>query len=95
MIPLTRLNGVALHLNADLVATVEEHHDTVVTLVDGKCLPVAESAAQVVAAVMHYRAQIRAMSERMLREPTSAPARSERASGAEATVVALRPGQGE
>lgn len=70
MVPLTRLNGGTLHLSADLIATVEEHHDTVVTLVDGKCLVVAESAEQVVAALVLHRAEILATAERLLTLPS-------------------------
>ena len=77
MVPLTRLNGAALHLSADLIATVEEHHDTVVTLVDGKCLVVAESAEQVVAGVVRHRAEVIALSERLLALPAVHPTRSE------------------
>jgi flagellar protein FlbD len=65
MIRLTRLNGSELYLNADLVATVEEHHDTVVTLVDGKTYVVAERAEQVVEAVTAYRASVLAVADRL------------------------------
>jgi len=65
MIRLTRLNGGVMHLNADLVATVESHHDTVVTLVDGKTYVVLDTAEEVVEAVRHYRASVLAAAERM------------------------------
>ena len=106
MVPLTRLNGGRLHLNADLIATVEEHHDTVVTLVDGKCLVVAESAEQVVAGVVRHRAEVLAMTERLLAVPAVHAPRTEthradraethradvqRADAAGARVLALRP----
>ena len=65
MIRLTRLNGGVMHLNADLVATVESHHDTVVTLVDGKHYVVQDSAEEVVEAVRTYRASILAAAEQM------------------------------
>ncbi len=58
MIRLTRLNGNHMYLNADLIATVESHHDTVVTLVDGKCVVVSETAEEVVARVTEYRAHV-------------------------------------
>ncbi len=63
MIRLTRLNGTEVFLNADLVATVEAHHDTVVTLVDGKTYVVQESAETVVARITTYRAEVLAAAE--------------------------------
>ncbi len=58
MVRLTRLNGTVVHVNADLVATVEEHHDTVEGLVDGKTFVVQETAAAVVAGIVAYRASV-------------------------------------
>ncbi len=66
MIRLTRLNGSEMYLNADLVATVESHHDTVVTLVDGKTYVVVETAEMVVAEITSYRASVLAAAERHL-----------------------------
>lgn len=68
MVPLTRLNGGVLHLNADLIASVEEFHDTVVTLVDGRCIVVAETAEQVVAELLRYRANVIALADRLVAE---------------------------
>ena len=65
MIRLTRLNGSEMYLNADLVATVESHHDTVVTLVDGKCYVVGEPAAAVVQAITVYRASVLALADQV------------------------------
>ena len=72
MIRLTRLNGSELYLNADLIATVEAHHDTVVTLVDGKTYVVLETADQVVTRITDYRAAVLATAEQQL-QPHSAP----------------------
>lgn len=58
MVRLTRLNGTVVHVNADLIATVEEHHDTVVGLVDGKTFVVQESAATVVGGIVAYRGAV-------------------------------------
>ena len=66
MIRLTRLNGSEMFLNADLVATVESHHDTVVTLVDGRTYVVLEPAATVVESITTYRASVLANAERQL-----------------------------
>lgn len=71
MVPLTRLNGGVLHLNADLIASVEEFHDTVVTLVDGRCIVVAETAEQVVAELLRYRANVIALADRLVAEAPS------------------------
>ncbi len=89
MIPLTRLNGGVLYLNEELVASVEEHHDTVLTLTDGKCLVVAESADEVVAAIVHFRAEVLATSERLLRAPAGHPAGHPHGT---AKVLSLHPG---
>jgi flagellar protein FlbD len=72
MVPLTRLNGGVLHLNADLIASVEEFHDTVVTLVDGRCIVVAETAEQVVAELLRYRASVIALADRMVSDAPAA-----------------------
>ena len=68
MIPLSRLNGSAMFLNADLVATVEAHHDTVVTLVDGKTYVVRDAADDVVEAITRYRASVIALAEQLVDE---------------------------
>ena len=70
VVPLTRLNGAAVYLSADLIATVEAHHDTVVTLVDGRCVVVAESAEQVVVRVKRYRAEVLALADQLLDDPS-------------------------
>ena len=86
MIRLCRLNGSEIHLNADLVATVEAHHDTVVTLVDGKTFVVRDSAADVVAAITHYRASVLALAERLAED---SPEPEQDAAGPR--LVVLRP----
>ena len=89
MIRLTRLNGSEMFLNADLVATVESHHDTVVTLVDGRTYVVLEPAELVVASITEYRAAVLAAAEvsiaRAGTEPDQAPS---------ASVLHLRPADG-
>ena len=73
MIRLTRLNGDEVFVNADLIATVESHHDTVVTLVDGRTYVVTEPATEVVVAVTRYRATILAFAEQIVIEPEPEP----------------------
>lgn len=91
MIRLTRLNGSEMYLNADLVATVESHHDTVVTLVDGKTYVVLESAEVVVAQITSYRASVLAAAERhlLVDDEDAAPLPDEGA-----RVLHLRPADG-
>jgi len=55
MIELTRLNRQVLSLNADLIKYVEQAPDTVITLVTGEKLVVAESADEVVRRVIRFR----------------------------------------
>ena len=58
MVTLTRLTGMPFALNPDLIERVDETPDTVITLVDGTKYLVRESLADVVAAVMEYRARL-------------------------------------
>ena len=58
MIELTRLNDTKFTLNADLIETVEEVPDTVVTLTTGKKLFVKESRQIVKNLVVLYRQEV-------------------------------------
>ena len=89
MIQLTRLNGGVLHLNADLIATVEHHHDTVLTLVDGKTYVLQDSAEDVVEAVRQYRASILVAAERLSVTAVDLPERRPDEGGAR--LLVLRP----
>lgn len=55
MIGLTRLNGGAVVVNAELIETVESTPDTVVSLTSGKKLVVLESPEDVIGKVVSYR----------------------------------------
>ena len=55
MIELTKLNENKIILNADLIETVEETPDTVITLVSGKKIIVKESRQEVKNLVISYR----------------------------------------
>jgi flagellar protein FlbD len=57
MITLTRFktNDHEFVLNADLIETIEQTPDTVITLTNGKKLIVSESMDEVVRLVMEYR----------------------------------------
>jgi flagellar protein FlbD len=60
MITLHRLGirGEELHLNPDLITTVEAHPDTVITLATGSKVVVMEGPDEVAAAVREWRAEI-------------------------------------
>ena len=58
MIPLVRLNGCDVVLNAELIVTVESTPDTLLTLTTGHQILVRESVEEVVARVMAYRQRI-------------------------------------
>ncbi len=58
MIRLTRLNGKAFVVNAELVEILEETPDTVVTLVNGNRFVVTETVDEVVNRIVKYRKKI-------------------------------------
>jgi len=58
MIDLTRLNGTEFTLNAELIETVEEVPDTVVTLTTGKKIFVKESRQTVKNLVLLYKQEV-------------------------------------
>jgi flagellar protein FlbD len=60
MIVLHRLGHLheEVHLNPDLIESVEGHPDTVVTLVTERRMVVAEAVEEVLAAVREYRVDI-------------------------------------
>ncbi|MFQ5653209.1 MAG: flagellar FlbD family protein [Planctomycetota bacterium] len=62
MIRLRRLNGKAFLLNADLIKFIEETPDTVVTLINGERVVVAEDIEEVVERVVDYERRRRAFS---------------------------------
>ncbi|USN98595.1 MAG: flagellar FlbD family protein [Phycisphaeraceae bacterium] len=59
MIGVTRLNGDRFVLNADLIRTVEENPDTVITLVNGEHLVVKERMEEIVRLVIEYGRHLR------------------------------------
>ncbi len=58
MIELTRLNDTKFTVNADLIETVEEVPDTVITLTTGKKLFVKESRQNVKNLVVLYKQEV-------------------------------------
>jgi flagellar protein FlbD len=60
MIILTRLGGAQVAVNPDLIERAEPTPDTVITMVDGHKLLVADSVPEVVDAVRAWRASVAA-----------------------------------
>lgn len=58
MIDITRMNGSMLTINAELIETVEETPDTVITLTTGRKIIVKESRQEVKNLVKSYRKDI-------------------------------------
>ncbi|MFB9754753.1 flagellar FlbD family protein [Paenibacillus hodogayensis] len=58
MIPVTRLNGSRLTINALLIETIEETPDTLITLTTGKKFIVTEKVTDVVSLVKTYLHQV-------------------------------------
>ena len=61
MIEVTRLKGKKMMINAELIETVEETPDTVITLTNGKKFVVSESVEEVTSLVIGYKRKIFAL----------------------------------
>jgi len=69
MILLTRLNNRPLVVNSDMIKFIENTPDTVLTLVSGEKIVVLESVAEVMEAIMNFRARIVASAGPLIRGP--------------------------
>jgi len=58
MIELTRLNDTKFTLNADLIETVEDVPDTVITLTTGKKIFVKETRYEIRDLVVRYKQEV-------------------------------------
>lgn len=58
MINLTKFQGKEFFINSDLIETIEETPDTMITLITGKKITVQESAEEVVEKVIFFRKEI-------------------------------------
>ena len=58
MIEVTRLNGMRMILNSDLIKTAEASPDTMLTLIHGEKLIVRESCDEIMEKVLAYRAKL-------------------------------------
>ncbi|MEM1185841.1 MAG: flagellar FlbD family protein [Planctomycetota bacterium] len=59
MINVTRLNGQKYVINAELIRTIEEQPDTILTLINGDRMLVKESMREVVARTIEYGRHLR------------------------------------
>jgi flagellar protein FlbD len=59
LIALTRLNNQRFVLNAELIRTIEESPDTIITLISGDRLVVRERSQEVVRRVIEYGRHLR------------------------------------
>ncbi len=57
MIPVTRLNGQEVFVNADLILFLESSPETILTLENGKKVTVKESIPQVVDRVVEFKSR--------------------------------------
>jgi len=92
MILLRRLNGTDIGVNADLIERVESTPDTVLTLIDGTKYIVGESAEEVVARIIEFRARILAAAEQfseVVGDPNSSRSIPLRLVGSDVAVPAL------
>ncbi|MDO4965360.1 MAG: flagellar FlbD family protein [Lachnospiraceae bacterium] len=58
MVELTKMNGTTFLINSDLIETIEENPDTVITLVNGKKFIVKERRQEVKNLVISYKRDI-------------------------------------
>jgi len=63
MICVTRLNDKKFILNAEIIRTVEENPDTIITLLTGEHLVVKESMTEVVKRTIEYGRHLRKLTE--------------------------------
>ncbi|MDA3847157.1 MAG: flagellar FlbD family protein, partial [Vallitaleaceae bacterium] len=61
MINITKMNNQPILLNNDLIETIEETPDTVITLTTGKKLIVKESVDDILEKIIAFRIQINQM----------------------------------
>ncbi len=60
MIALTRLNGQPVMLNCDLIESVEQNGETVITLTTGTAVVVRESMAEIEQRIVAFKRKVQA-----------------------------------
>lgn len=58
MIEITSISGDKFVLNSDLIYKVEEHPDTIITLLDGKTIRVSESSSEITDKIVEFKRRI-------------------------------------
>lgn len=58
MIDITRMNGIKLTINAELIETIEQTPDTIITMTTGRKFIVKESRQEVKNLVILYKKEI-------------------------------------
>ncbi len=57
MVPVTRLNGQEVYVNADLILFLESSPETILTLQNGKKITVKETIPQVIDRVVEFKSR--------------------------------------
>jgi flagellar protein FlbD len=57
MVPVTRLNGQEVYVNADLILFLEKSPETILTLQSGKKITVKESIPQIIEKIVEFKAR--------------------------------------
>ena len=65
MILVHRLRGEPMYLNPDLVESIEETPDTVLTLTDGRRTVVSDAAVDVVDRIVRFRAHVLVVADQL------------------------------
>lgn len=68
MIKVTRLNNKEYYINFELIETLEETPDTVITLRDGKKFIVVESVEEVIKRIIEFKKKVNDLPEIVKRE---------------------------
>ena len=71
MIKLTRLNNSTIHLNPDLIKSIEETPDTIISLVNGDHYLVLEKTEEIIEKIIAYRVKILCQSRQCVDSDTS------------------------
>ncbi len=58
MIELTKFQGKSFFINSDLIETIEETPDTMITMITGKKITVKESVNEVVEKIIAFRKEV-------------------------------------
>lgn len=91
MILVHRLRGEPLYLNPDLVESIEETPDTVLTLVDGRRTVVSDAADDIVERMLRFRAAVLVKADE-LRGNAGTVRRDRRSDGDGDTQLRVLPG---